>query len=159
MQLDQPGDSPFDLRFRIFRVPVRVHWMFWLTAVFLGWYNIGSGVEYLLLWVACMFFSILMHELGHVWMGWLFGSRGHILLQGLGGLAFGASSIHGRGRRILVYLAGPGIQLLIFGLLLSVLMLVNRRDMTFWQTFRAHNLASEALERLPPEHRMAILGR
>ena len=96
MLLDQPNDTPFDLKFRLFRIPVRVHPFFWIGTLFLGFDLIQQGIDVLLLWVACVFFSILLHELGHVWMGQFFGSRGHILLQGLGGLAIGASSIHGR---------------------------------------------------------------
>jgi stage IV sporulation protein FB len=124
--LDEQRETPFDLRFRIFRVPVRVHPFFWLVSVFMGFDLIKIGIEVLLVWVLCVFVSILLHELGHVWMGQFFGSRGHIVLQGLCGLAVGASSVHGRWRRIAVYLAGPGIQFLFFALLFAGLYYLGR---------------------------------
>lgn len=146
MLLDQPSDSPFDLKFRLFRVPVRVHPFFWLGAVFLGFDYLSAGFEYLLVWVACVFFSILLHEFGHVWMGHIFGTRGHILLQGLGGLAVGASAIHGRWKRIAVYLAGPGIQLLFFAALFATLLVIDKRPVGFGQQYRNYSAVIEHLD-------------
>lgn len=120
MQFDQHASTMLDLNFRFFRVPVRVHPFFWLSAVLLGWDLLAppGGFEVLLLWIACMFVSILLHELGHVWMGHIFGSRGSILLQGFGGLAIGATG-RNRWERIAVCLAGPAIQLAFAALLFA----------------------------------------
>jgi Zn-dependent protease len=60
-----------------------------------------------------VFVSILLHELGHVVAGKLFGSHGRILLYSFGGLALGASNLAERWQRITVYLAGPASQLLL----------------------------------------------
>jgi Zn-dependent protease len=102
----------FDLRFRIGDIPVRVHPFFWLTTVLLGLRGPGEGtgeyVMYLLMWVAIVFVSILVHELGHVLMGRRLGSRGHILLTAFCGLAVGSSELPERRQRIAVLLAGPG---------------------------------------------------
>jgi Zn-dependent protease len=114
------GESPYDLRFHIGSTPVRVHPFFWLTCAFLGWRWIESGFGYLLLWIACCFVSVLLHELGHVWMGMAFGTRGDIVLQGFGGLAIGSNDLEARWQRIAVSLAGPGIQLALFGVLFLV---------------------------------------
>ena len=63
-----------------------------------------------MLWIACVFLSILLHEFGHVWAGRGFGSDASIVLYSFGGLAVGASDQRLRWQRIIVYLAGPGIQ-------------------------------------------------
>jgi stage IV sporulation protein FB len=115
--ISEPGSTPLDLNFRLGRIPVRVSPWFWVGSVFLGWNFLKIGFEYLLIWVACVFFSILLHELGHVLMGQVFGTRGHIVLQAMGGLAIGSSDLYNRWKRIAVILAGPGIQLILYGLL------------------------------------------
>ena len=118
MLLSEQGQSPLDLKFRLFGVPVRVHPFFWIGSAILGWSTVDLGVEYLLIWIACCFFSILLHEMGHVMMGRVFGTNGHIVLQGLCGLAVGASELRDRWKRVLVILAGPGIQLVFAALCL-----------------------------------------
>ena len=87
----EPSQTPYDLRWRMFGVPVRVHPRFWLVSVIMGWNTVHEGFQYLLIWVACSFASILIHEFGHVAMGQIFGSRGHIVLYGFGGLAIGSN--------------------------------------------------------------------
>jgi stage IV sporulation protein FB len=110
--LVEPGTTPYDLRFRLFGTSVRVHPLFWLFSAILGWDFLNYGFIYLGLWVASCFVSILLHEFGHVWAGRAFGSHGSIVLYAMGGLAIGASDLHDRWKRIVVYLAGPFIQLL-----------------------------------------------
>jgi stage IV sporulation protein FB len=114
----EPSETGYDLRWRMFGTPVRVHPWFWLIAVVLGYdATIRAGVGFVLAWVVCVFVSILLHEFGHVWMGRLFGSHGHIVLYSFGGLAIGSNQLARRWQRILVLLAGPGIQLVLWGLL------------------------------------------
>jgi Zn-dependent protease len=115
-----PQPTPLDLHWRMFGIDVRVHPFFWLMSVLLGWYWSDRGLEYLLIWVLCVFVSILIHELGHVLMGRLFGSEGHILLYSFGGLAIGSSNLRSRWQRILVLLAGPGAQFVLFSLILAI---------------------------------------
>lgn len=101
----------FDLNFRLGDVPVRVNPFFWLSAVLLGLYGPGEGADkmiHLLIWVAIVFVSVLIHEMGHILMGRYFGSDGHILLTGFCGLAVGSSEVRERWQRNLVFLAGPG---------------------------------------------------
>jgi stage IV sporulation protein FB len=114
--LAEPGATQFDLRWRMFGVPVRVHPFFWLIALVLGYNVYHFDLILLGLWVGCVFFSILLHEFGHVWMGQAFGSHGHIILWGMGGLAVGSNSLFHRWQRILVSFAGPGIELAFFAL-------------------------------------------
>jgi Zn-dependent protease len=110
--LIEPAPTPYDLRFHLFGTSVRVHPLFWLVMAIFGWPLLNKGFIYLGLWMFCGFVSILLHEFGHVWAGKAFGADGYIVLYGLGGLAVGASDVSGRWRRVVVYLAGPLIQLL-----------------------------------------------
>jgi Zn-dependent protease len=118
-----PPETPWDLRFRLFGVDVRVHPFFWLLSVLLGWgaYEEGGGavrgLVFLLAWTACVFVSILLHEFGHVFVGWYFGSKGHIVLYTFGGLAIGSNRLARRWQRVAVLIAGPGIQLLLWAAL------------------------------------------
>jgi Zn-dependent protease len=109
--------TPLDLRFRLFRFPVTVSPWFWLTAVFLGWGIMQRlGPVFLLLWVACVFVSILAHELGHGLVYRLYRVESSLALIAFGGLAIPDGGVS-RWRQIAVSLAGPGIQLVIVGLL------------------------------------------
>jgi len=112
-------ETPYDLKWRMFGIHVRVHPLFWLVSGILAWDYIHLfGIPAFLIAVACIFVSILIHELGHVVMGNCFGSHGHIVLWAFGGLAIGSTHLHNRWKRIAVTFAGPGIQLLLYGLLM-----------------------------------------
>ena len=116
----EPNRTPYDLRWRMLGTDVRVHPLFWLISAVLGWswFSMrGGGVTFLALWVLCCFVSILLHEFGHVLVGRLFGSYGHIVLYSFGGLAVGSSNLRPRWQRVLVLLGGPGAQLLLWGAL------------------------------------------
>ena len=114
----EPNRTPYDLRWRMLGTDVRVHPLFWLVSAVLGWnwYSMrGGGIGYLLLWVFCCFVSVLLHEFGHVLVGRLFGSDGHIVLYSFGGLAVGSSDLRRRWQRVLVLFGGPGAQLVLAG--------------------------------------------
>lgn len=119
MLLMEPQPTPYDLRWRMFGIDIRVHPMFWLISALLGWtwYEVGAngrqGLAFVALWVACVFVSILVHELGHVVAGIVFGSWGYVVLYGFGGLAVGSNDLRKRWQRIIVSLAGPGAQFLV----------------------------------------------
>jgi stage IV sporulation protein FB len=117
----EPNETPYDLRWRMFGIFVRVHPMFWLISLIMGSTTLELGFQYLLIWVACSFASILIHELGHVWMGQIFGSRGHIVLYGFGGLAIGSNQLDRRWQRIAVCFAGPLAGFVFLGVLFLVL--------------------------------------
>src|SRR5450755_602004 len=117
-----------DLSFRLGDIPVRVHPYFWLTTALLGLNTRLSGIDiliYLLIWTAIVFVSISVHELGHVLMGRYLGSRGHIILTGMCGLAVGSSNLPRRGQRIAVLLAGPGAGILLAALIAGLFWLYN----------------------------------
>jgi Zn-dependent protease len=113
-----PGRSQWDWEFRILGIPVRVHPFFWLVAVILGQESLRLGMQYLLIWVACLFISILVHEMGHVLAARAFGVNGEIVLYSFGGLAIPASQMRSRGEHIMVCFAGPLAGFLLLGALL-----------------------------------------
>ncbi|MBY0524898.1 MAG: site-2 protease family protein [Gemmataceae bacterium] len=113
MLLESPP-TQFDLNWRMFGIPVRVSPWFWLTSLFLGWSAYANtSILLLVIWVLCVFVSVLIHELGHVVVGTIFGSDGHILLYSFGGLAIGSSNLDRRWQRIAVSFAGPLAQFLL----------------------------------------------
>ncbi|MEX2186680.1 MAG: site-2 protease family protein [Pirellulales bacterium] len=85
MFLAEPARSPGELHFRLLGVPVRVHPWFWIVALLLGM-SFKDG-RLLVIWVLCMFLSILVHEFGHVLAFRRFGSRARVVLYAFGGLA------------------------------------------------------------------------
>jgi Zn-dependent protease len=119
-----------DVRFRLFGVPVCIHPLFWLISAMLGWGLVSSpvisdnGMLDLAIWILACFLWILLHEFGHVWMWQAFGVRSHILLHSMGGLAIPSTgTTTKRWQHILVSAAGPGIQLLLFAVLVALLYL------------------------------------
>src|SRR5438046_122636 len=109
MLLSEPQSTPYDLHFRLFGIPVRIHPMFWLFGVIFGWRHTQEpdGMVRLLVFLGCMLLSLLVHEMGHVLMGRVFGARSHIILYAMGGLAVSDVRLPGRWQRILVSAAGP----------------------------------------------------
>jgi stage IV sporulation protein FB len=115
--LVEPERTSYDLRFHLLRFPVRVHPLFWVGSALLGANILELGVEYLLIWIAVVFVSILIHELGHALAFRLFGTDSEIVLYIFGGLAVPWSAVTGRFRRIIVALAGPFAGFVLYGLL------------------------------------------
>lgn len=114
MFADNP--TPFDLHFRLFGFPVRVSPWFWLVSGLLGDFILQRfGLPYLLLWIACVFVSILLHELGHAFAARWFGSPSRIDLIAFGGLATYSHPPRAGWRRMLVALAGPAAGFLFAG--------------------------------------------
>jgi stage IV sporulation protein FB len=123
----EPTQTQFDLRFRLFGINVRVNPWFWGVMAILGWGGGPSrqeGAMFLLsvlAWVVACFVSILIHEMGHVFMGRAFGSDGHIVLYSFGGLAIGSNALDSGAKRALVAFAGPLAQFLLLGGVLLVI--------------------------------------
>ena len=114
--LAEPPRTPYDLNFRLFGFPVRVHPLFWLAAALLGANALDAGIQYLLIWIAVVFVSILVHELGHALAFRRFGSGSHIVLWMFGGLAVPYASVGQRWKQIVVSLAGPVAGFILCGL-------------------------------------------
>ena len=71
--------------FRLFDIPVRVRGSFLAVAALLGFTGLGN-MQRTIAWIAIVFFSILIHELGHAFTARSFGSEVAIELNALGGL-------------------------------------------------------------------------
>lgn len=100
-------ETPYDLRFSIFGIPVRVHPMFWLIAALMGW--VEGRPDLIVVWIACVFISIFIHELGHAVTAKAFGWPPEILLYHFGGLAsFHPGSGYTSAKSIAISFAGPG---------------------------------------------------
>jgi Zn-dependent protease len=114
----EPERTAYDLNWRMFGIPIRVHPMFWLVSVIMGWSAMREGFAYLLLWVACVFVSILIHEMGHVLAYRAFGAEGNIVLYSFGGLAISYQPLRSRWQRIAVSFAGPWAGFVFLGLVI-----------------------------------------
>ncbi len=112
--------------FRIFGIPVRMHWF--LLIIIVGrivqeWTRGGAwGLEWMTITMVILLISILFHELAHCWMGIRLGGHAEsILLWPLGGLA----SIDHTGRpaeQIKISGIGPLSSFLLGGICLGILL-------------------------------------
>jgi Zn-dependent protease len=93
-----------ELRFNLLGFPVQVQPFFWLTAAVLG--ASAGDLARIGAWVAVVFVSVLVHELGHATAARLFGSPAQIVLHGFGGLT-AHHPMSSQWRSIAVSLAGP----------------------------------------------------
>ncbi len=112
--------TPYDVEFRMFRIPVRVLPWFWLMAAILG-FNLlhipGIGIILLAIWMLVVFISILVHELGHALTAEALGCPSSIVLYHFGGLAFHHPGWkYTRRTRMLITLAGPLAGLALYGI-------------------------------------------
>lgn len=121
------GPTPYDLCFSVAGIPVRVLPTFWLGAVLMGSGLLDSGhFELLLIWVACLFVSILVHELGHAVMARAFGWPPQVYLYHFGGLAvYSPHYGHTTGRSIAISLAGPVAGFCLYGAVWTLTKTVN----------------------------------
>jgi stage IV sporulation protein FB len=123
MFLTEPAPTQGDLHFRLFGFPVRVHPFFWLVTLILG---LGGGDRQvrpleLVIWIAVVFVSILVHELGHAFVQRFFGGHPWITLYGFGGLASCADCDRRPWSQILISLAGPIAGFLLAGIVVAIL--------------------------------------
>ena len=116
------GNSSFALRFKLLGVPVAVYPAFFVIIFLFGY--IGSS-EYIWVWVAIGFASILIHEFGHALTARAFGSPARIELVSSGGVTY--HNHMSDGRSLLVTLAGPATGIAIG---LPLWLLVDETDYT-----------------------------
>lgn len=139
MMIAEPPLTAYDIHFKLFGFPVRISPFFWLAALILG-LNAARGMKgstmsdkvgVFVIFAACMFISILVHELGHAFMIRRFGWGSRIILYHFGGLATTESPetyvpMHNENdsspwRKILISLAGPFAGFLLAGILIVIL--------------------------------------
>ena len=121
-------------KFSILGFPVVVEPWFWLVTLLLG---AQSPPARLPSWIVAVFVSILVHELGHAYLGRLYGFDAWIRLYSFGGLTF----YEGDGRttllrRALLSLAGP-MAGFAFGLAVWALAPLVPRELWYLRVFLA----------------------
>jgi stage IV sporulation protein FB len=109
------AESAYDLRFRLLGVPVRIHPFFWLVSAIMGFQSFENDIPAVLLWMACVFVSILVHEFGHALMSKVFNCSPSVVLWGMGGLCYSQGEQQTPRQRLAVIFAGPGAGFLLFG--------------------------------------------
>jgi Zn-dependent protease len=112
------SETPYDLRFRLLKIPVRVHPLFWLVAAMLGWRQ--NDMPTVLIWVSCVFVSILVHEYGHGLMAKTFGCIPSITLWMGGGLCYSQMDRQTPRQRLAVVLSGPGAGFVLCGVVMLI---------------------------------------
>ena len=139
--LGQPASTPYDMRFRLLGIPVRVHPLFWLIAALLGLGSSDREPIPLLIWVAVVFVSITVHEMGHAMAARNFGMHPEITLWGLGGLTSFSFQRFVPRQSILITLAGPFAGFAFAGLIAAILMITNyESQFLFWTIGRGESL-------------------
>ena len=126
MILSEPPPTQADLHFRLFGFPVRIHPFFWVVAILLG---LGGGPAdplNTLIWVAVVFVSILVHEMGHAIVQRYFGGHPWITLYSFGGLASCNDCDRRPRSQILISLAGPFAGFFLAAFVVSVLFALQR---------------------------------
>ena len=130
-----PAPTPYDLNFRLLGVPVRVNPFFWALAAVLGWSD-ERGLSFvirILIWIACVFVSVLVHEFGHALTARsVVRQRPKVLLYYMGGLCFYDSEHRNLWKRAMVLIMGPGAGFLLMGLVLFLGVLVLGEGGRFW---------------------------
>jgi membrane-associated protease RseP (regulator of RpoE activity) len=102
------------MRFKLFQIPVTVEPLFFVLVVFLGIRR--NQIDLIVIWVAVVFVSILVHELGHAFAGRRLGMAPAIRLHGLGGQTeWIAPQRLGRLQQIGISFAGPFAGFLLAG--------------------------------------------
>ena len=122
MLIAEPARTQADLNFSVLGFPVRISGWFWLGVLVIGWPmtlpgpNAASNEQLrnVILWLAAVFLSILIHELGHALAFRRYGVSSRIVLYHFGGLAIPDAYSAGNERpqqRIVIAAAGPLLQL------------------------------------------------
>ncbi|MBT4867846.1 MAG: Zn-dependent protease, partial [Planctomycetaceae bacterium] len=70
--------TPYDLRFELLGIPVRVHPIFWLSSGWLAWHR--GRLDIVAVQVLCIFLAVLVHEMGHALVTRRFGWQPEIVL-------------------------------------------------------------------------------
>jgi stage IV sporulation protein FB len=118
--------TPYDVNFRLFGFHVRVHPLFWLMSLLYGYSSEGelsgpmnaalTGIT-----VACVFVSILVHELGHAFLIRYEGFVPEIVLHGFGGFAaYMPYRAIRPGMKMTISFAGPAAGFIFYGLLCAL---------------------------------------
>jgi stage IV sporulation protein FB len=127
--LSEPQRTAYDLQFSVGGIPIRVHPLFWVIAA-LPALPTSHWVD-ILLAIVVVFFSIVVHEMGHALAFRYFGWHSHIVLYSFGGLAIPDASYGHRVQthksRMIISLAGPVAGFLLAGIIVLTLFVLDYR--------------------------------
>lgn len=116
-------NSSASWNFQLFNFPVRVHISFFIIALLLGIW-MGS-IVLLLIWVAIVFVSVLLHELGHAFAAQHYGRSPQIELYSMGGLTISTRySLLSYPKEIFISFAGPLAGFILGGIVIAINRLV-----------------------------------
>ena len=150
MLFGEPEPTQADVHFRVFGFPVRVSPYFWVGTLLLHLSGGGPVAPAdAAIFVAVVFVSILVHELGHAFLQRRYGGHPWITLLGFGGLASCGDCDPRPRPQIIIALAGPFAgflfaALIVLALQLSGHLVALRFDwmMVYWLPFRSYYLDS-----------------
>ena len=91
---------PFELAFSLGSIPVVIEPSFWIITLLFAAQG-GTDVVKIALWTAIVFFSVLIHELGHALMAKAFGAGAAIRLYSFGGLTYPTSRLSRAGEIVM----------------------------------------------------------
>lgn len=94
-------------------IPIKVQPLFWLLAFFIAWVS-ASGLPNILVAVAVIVISVLVHEFGHALTATFFGQRARIELAAFGGFTYREGERLKLWQEFLVVLNGPLAGLFLF---------------------------------------------
>lgn len=123
-----PRETAYDVKFRLFGIPFRIHPLFWAVAVLFSPFLRNFEDFYMLLaglcgWILAWMLTFTIHELGHALViKYVYGANPAIIFYGFGGLTVHQpfyKRIPSNGGRMLISFAGPLAQLSSTALLLG----------------------------------------
>ncbi len=120
MIIAEPGRTQWDLKWSMFKIPLRVHPGFWLVALAFS-YQKDIHFAFVMISIACMFVSVVVHEYGHAFCGRYYGdTRNYTILYYAGGLCVSDRGVPERWPRIFQLLWGPGAGFILGGIVIGV---------------------------------------
>lgn len=97
------------------KIPIRIYPFFWLLVIFIGYINTGTAVG-TAIWAFVIFFSVLIHEMGHALTAMAFGQDVEVELVAFGGVTKRKGKHINLWQEFLIVLNGPLAGLTLAGL-------------------------------------------
>jgi stage IV sporulation protein FB len=118
MFMEPANRTPYDVRFRLFGIPIRITPFYWLVSLMLvmSVLDLPGGIVRGLILIVVWFISLLVHEMGHALWNRYYGVYSSIVLYSLGGVNIADERLPQRWQRIGLSLAGPAAGFLLMGL-------------------------------------------
>jgi stage IV sporulation protein FB len=137
--------------FKIAKIPVSFHPLFWVFASLIGWLNSGS-LTGTFIWLIIVILSVLIHELGHAFSALFFKQNVRIDFVALGGLTSYQGKTLKLWQQFIIVFNGPlcGFLLFLFAaFLLNLEIFVNSIVLYFLNVLKLVNLFWSVVNLLP----------